>query len=272
MSPLIEYLIIAFGWRGAMGIISGILLMGCLFGALFKPVPSVGLEEELDKEKAIIDIEPKLANEIEVRTEDCDGEVVSDDGQVERETDEDIHFPKQTSLALSRLSLPHENNNNTNGMVPGSPNNSLAKSVCSVQVYLNDQPMEETETKPRSHSFSPGLLYRKDIFYSGSLMNISNYSEESDYQAKPKTKADCFLLRWLNCSDEIIDTFFEMIDLSLMRNFVFLIFLISNFMTSIGYHIPYIYLKVCEFLVQRIRLTPSSPPGSNRGVASGLGQ
>lgn len=252
MSPLIEHLIIAFGWRGAMGIVSGILLLCCLFGALFKPVPSVSLNEELDKEKTVLESEQKFSNEIVLKTEDWNKQVIFDD-QTEKETYEDAHFPKETSLALSRLSLPHENN--SNGMIIADSNGSLAKSMCSVQLYINGQPMDDTETKPRSHSFSPGLLYRKDIFYSGSLMNISNYSVESDYQKKSKTKTDCFLLRWLDCSDEIIENFFEMIDLSLMRNFIFLIFLISNFMTSIGYHIPYIYLKVCLIYFASINKT-----------------
>lgn len=44
------------------------------------------------------------------------------------------------------------------------------------------------------------------------------------------------------CSRETKDTFQEMMDFSLLKDPIFLIFTFSNFCTSIGFNIPYIYL------------------------------
>lgn len=227
MSPLIEYLINLIGWKGALLVIAGLMLTCCLFGATFKPVPSNGAAA-----LAYGSVEEIDGREMSEKTELNLTVVSSTIGE-----DEEL---SEMSQSAPRLSLPHDRDRIT------PKNCKAAKSLCSVEMYLNDVPMDET--KPRSQSFSPGFLYRKDTFYSGSLVNIPNYHTDGNpvyVKQNTKKKVNCFLFRWLNCSDEIMDNFSEMIDLTLMRNSVFLIFSISNFLTSVGFHIPFIYLKVC---------------------------
>lgn len=215
--------------------IAGFMLACCLFGALFKPLPTTtdcpnstnnNNSNTVEGGKELLDV--KLA-------------VIEDSENEEENYDEDAAAFVQNYLKQPRLSLSTEKEYNPNRLAP--PNNgNLAKSLCSVETGKCT-----SETKQRSQSFSPGFMYRKDIFYSGSLVNIPNYdpSVEKNYTDKKTAKKhECFLFRWFNCSDEIIATFEEMIDLSLMKNLAFLIFSISNFLTSVGYHIPFIYLKV----------------------------
>jgi hypothetical protein len=46
------------------------------------------------------------------------------------------------------------------------------------------------------------------------------------------------------CSRETRDTLAEMLDLSLLKNPIFILFTVSNFYTSIGFSIPYVYIAV----------------------------
>jgi hypothetical protein len=104
---------------------------------------------------------------------------------------------------------------------------------------------------PRSTTQSPCphsgvILQRKDIFYSGSLMKIPT----SDAQAS-QVKLDS-LYGPIETSKDEGDTsefkqvFKTMMDLSILRDPVFLFFAFSNFFTSIGYNVPYIYLVVSQ--------------------------
>lgn len=91
-----------------------------------------------------------------------------------------------------------------------------------------------------------GPLYRKDVFYKGSLLNIPQYrSNPSMYTASithipthetSEEKSCCY-------STEARDAFKEMMDLSLLADPIFLIFAVSNFCTSIGFNVPYVYIK-----------------------------
>jgi hypothetical protein len=46
------------------------------------------------------------------------------------------------------------------------------------------------------------------------------------------------------CSKETKDTLAEMLDFSLLKDPIFIFFTISNFYTSVGFNIPYVYLVV----------------------------
>lgn len=53
------------------------------------------------------------------------------------------------------------------------------------------------------------------------------------------TICDC-----MTCSKETRDTLTEMLDFSLLKDPIFILFTVSNFCTSIGFNIPYVYLVV----------------------------
>jgi len=46
------------------------------------------------------------------------------------------------------------------------------------------------------------------------------------------------------CSKETRDTLAEMLDFSLLKDPIFILFTVSNFCTSIGFSIPYVYIVV----------------------------
>ncbi|CAL1531968.1 unnamed protein product [Lymnaea stagnalis] len=108
-----------------------------------------------------------------------------------------------------------------------------------------------------SESSAPATLAplsRKDIFYSGSLLNIPMYRSHPDvYKATVTSVSD----RPISLSEtesfskkgglgdimnEFRQTMKDMLSLSLLKNPVFLMFGISNFFTSIGFNMPFIFL------------------------------
>lgn len=44
------------------------------------------------------------------------------------------------------------------------------------------------------------------------------------------------------CSQETKDTFNEIMDFSIFRDYVFIVFTLSNFCTSVGFNVPYVFL------------------------------
>lgn len=109
----------------------------------------------------------------------------------------------------------------------------------------------------RSQHGGSGVMYRKDALYSGSMLNIPEYradpkgfagsavripddarSGTTDENDKVKV---CGLIP---CDKESYDAYKEMMDFSLFTNPVFILFTISNFCTSIGFNVPYVYIKV----------------------------
>lgn len=50
------------------------------------------------------------------------------------------------------------------------------------------------------------------------------------------------LLGCIPCSKETKDTFVEIMDFSIFRDVVFIIFTVSNFCTSIGFNVPYVFI------------------------------
>lgn len=101
-----------------------------------------------------------------------------------------------------------------------------------------------------------GTMYRKDALYTGSMHNISSrhpshaslatyekggYGSVQGYDKKPKQK-DAVCCGCIPCSKETADTLQEMMNFSILRDPVFIVFIVSNFLTSVGFNVPYVYL------------------------------
>jgi hypothetical protein len=64
-----------------------------------------------------------------------------------------------------------------------------------------------------------------------------------DHKGDDKAE-DSGVLCGLSLPKETVDTLNEMLDFSLLKDPVFILFTVSNFCTSIGFNVPYIYLIV----------------------------
>lgn len=94
-------------------------------------------------------------------------------------------------------------------------------------------------------------LYRKDIFYSGSVLNIPQYRSQPDMRSyiasittipgETGTKSTCWD-RWTCLPKSAVDTLSEMLDISLLTNVPFLLICIGNLFAMTGFYVPFAYL------------------------------
>ncbi|KAL7745525.1 hypothetical protein ACLKA6_015516 [Drosophila palustris] len=75
----------------------------------------------------------------------------------------------------------------------------------------------------------------------------------------------------ITCSKETRDTFAEMMNFSLLKDIIFVIFSVSNFCTSIGFNLPYLYMAA-QAKTLGISKTEASYLIASIGVANTVGR
>ncbi|EDV32768.1 monocarboxylate transporter 1 [Drosophila ananassae] len=308
-APLTKYLIEGFGWRGAMLIIGGIVLNCIIFGAMFRPLeleagpsqtpPNTPSTPNLGKKSAIIDenttpaeLEPlKILPQKDQYLQLPPGGTGPGAGAGLCRSNSVGHNLKPTSL-----------NNNSNGAINGqgpatlvtpptaaavtksTSNDDIARK-CHSQLQLT--PLRDTH-RERSAS---GTMYRPDALYQGSLHNIPDYVSsrndlnrsisgsgvikrygslrQSNNISQSQEVAKC--CGCITCSKETRDTFAEMMNFSLLKDVVFVIFSVSNFCTSIGFNVPYLYVAAYAEIL-KLSKSEASYLIATIGVANTVGR
>ena len=112
----------------------------------------------------------------------------------------------------------------------------------------------ESQKSSVSHTSSThlhGPMARKDVFYTKSLDNIAQYRADRDEYVRsmtslreqpecPEEDRDC--LAKVGITEDMRQTIHEMMDFRLFLDIVFILFAVSNLLTSIGFVVPYIFL------------------------------
>ncbi|XP_053678361.1 monocarboxylate transporter 12-B [Anopheles nili] len=244
-APLTEVLIKKFQWQGALLAIAGIVLICVFFGLMFRPLvnePAVGKDRQ----------EPPLHSNADQSAAVPMVDNVVGDGHMKRSNSHgDMEVPK-IDLNANGHSVSGHSLNKPARALPADESKRLGLS----QPLLNSS--EQQSSLRRADS---GTMYRKDALYTGSVHNIAsrhtsqaNLSvyEKGSYgsvpgngglprpTAEPDTPERC--LGCIPCSRETCDTFREMMNFSILKDPIFIIFTVSNFLTSVGFNVPYVYL------------------------------
>lgn len=241
-APLSKILVNEYKWQGAALIEAGIILNCILCGALFRPLTYTtpkqnGNDDSCPEKEALVEKTQQNGNSVKKIPEI-------------KITEE--RRPSLKNRALEQLKLTERKDINffksdgaihhLNGQY-SEPSSPMSEVIPSFHRQISHNPQTHNTQNPR-------ILYRKDIFYSGSLMNIQQYKSNPDMyitsiQSIPDIVSDdkeWFLLRCLNLSPVMRDAIHQMLDFSLLKDLIFVIFVVSNFCTSIGFNMPYIYL------------------------------
>lgn len=211
-APLSAWLVEEFGWKQTCYWLAAIILQCCIFGALFRPLPQVDNTERLREEKKhpSVQLNGKSAS---------DGQVATSKAS-----------PKARTTA-----------NTTRSKVSLNQITSLSS--------LNNQPTSGHQLKAHIP------LHRKDVFYSGSLYNIPLYQQNrADYitsnmsiahslhQAKGTVSADTQSTEGQTRCQAFANSFKTLIDFSLLKDWAFVLFLVSNIFTNLGFNAPFLFI------------------------------
>ncbi|KAG4067169.1 hypothetical protein HA402_000160 [Bradysia odoriphaga] len=231
-APLTETLISNYSWRHAMLIIAGIVFTCILFGALFRPLKPV----------------PKNDNNINSEMLPINS---NNNSQHARKTSTDIANGK---LDPSKMDAITRSQSYGHGMAKHGytsvPSQNLEVPQ-SMQTTLS-QPFLHNEHDDGHHSFAnkrsmSRTFSRPDILYQGSLHNIPHYRSHGDLSVGMDKYGS---LRHVNEPDVLAEqccpgeaaVICEMLNLHLFTDPIFVIFTVSNFCTSVGFNVPFVYL------------------------------
>lgn len=100
-------------------------------------------------------------------------------------------------------------------------------------------------------------MYKKDIFYSGSIVNINEFRSQPDMHSYITSitsipgdlgvmsthRGDTKLHKICSCLPKpVVDVLSEMLDVSLFKNIGFMCICLGNIFAMIGFYVPYVYI------------------------------
>ncbi|XP_052784040.1 monocarboxylate transporter 12-like [Mya arenaria] len=267
-NPFSKYLIDEFGWRGAILIEAGIILNCVICGAMFRPlqrrkgVKGAGGKSGGNKEK-----QPLMMKDSELVKDRLELElVVHAHGDDDYTTASQPSSPNHVVSQMTLLDAPPRRETalfRSEGALhrTGSGHKPVVPSPLTVDSTGQQRPpgvrrqhSEDHHHYHQHHHYNHRSGARHptalggNLYGSGSLMNISlQRSHPALYIASiasiPHEHTD--IQKRLCCCLIPADLYFslkQMCDLSLLKDYVFLMFVISNFFTSIGFNMPFIFL------------------------------
>jgi len=109
---------------------------------------------------------------------------------------------------------------------------------------------QKSSVSHTSMTHSAGPMARKDVFYTRSLDNIAQYRADRDEYIRsmtslpehPDVQHDKGCLAKIGITEDMRQTITDMMDFRLLLDIVFILFAVSNLLTSIGLVVPYIFL------------------------------
>ncbi|XP_063362475.1 uncharacterized protein LOC134651333 isoform X1 [Cydia amplana] len=310
-APLGEYLLKTYGWRVTVVMYGGLILLCIIFGALFRPIKPVRValadqtgdddvarrhEEAVEKLNSMLKLHSKLDSGISMPAEMRFSNKVSPHTWVgvanntRYPTAEEV-FRGSNSHLSRRSSATAGTIKNTLGNRPMFITGPVAEkdeddsnSNIDNTEPLISAPIKviQKEVRPR-HSHADLIarpLYRDDIFFSGSLVRLPQYTSRNSLgyhmavthvptkeDTQEEESGKCRL-----CPEAVKRTLATMLDVSLFRSPTFVILAVSGFFTMLGFFVPYMYVKQRAMDKGGIDATTSTLLVSTIGVANIVGR
>ncbi|XP_055616398.1 monocarboxylate transporter 12 isoform X2 [Toxorhynchites rutilus septentrionalis] len=239
-APLTEVLIQKLEWQGAILVISAIVLSCVLFGIMFRPLVA-------DESGACAKSDVPHSNELNTLQE----EGSNDDEQTVARS-QSFHNSSKIALNSDGHSTSGHSLNRKMNVNEDSTRLALSQPLLTAPPTYDQASTTGGSLMKRAES---GTMYRKDALYTGSMHNIASRHpshgslatyEKGGYGSvqgqKMHKRKDAVCCGCIPCSQETADTFQEMMNFSILRDPVFIVFIVSNFLTSVGFNVPYVYL------------------------------
>ena len=154
----------------------------------------------------------------------------------------DIHTELTKSLRFSDVPLQEKIREST-AVVPGEQGRRVSSSDLNekdIDVFTpTDKELSKSKERlsQKNSADTPVVISRKDSVYQGSLHNIPLYNEDTDEYHRQMVTTDDMVIE--NPKKSFFARVAEQIDLKLLKDGAFALFAISNFLTSLGFNVPY---------------------------------
>ncbi|CAF1212296.1 unnamed protein product [Rotaria sordida] len=231
-----------FDYEGALLLEAAVIFICVIFGALMVPLPQEPSEIRRVERKARAEAKRQAlkAGTTTSPNDEQQNQLLPTNQQSEIPLEEVNVIPRESTAAVP-VEQEYQSDNKRRVSQSDVKKNDL---------YINNR---SDKTLSRSHenvsktvtTDVPVVVSRKDAVYQGSLHNIPLYNEDTnEYHRQMITTSDMTN----ETMDETIKkvqkkSFFskivEQIDLSLLKDAAFALFAISNFLTSLGFNVPY---------------------------------
>lgn len=166
-SPLNDFLLEKYGWQNLLFIQSGIILNGIICGMLMRPLEAKPRKKTKNKSKT------SKTREHVIKRPRADSEPVGEEvltKLLDNQTTEKLGKNKKRSIP--EITFIHENGND-NGL------NGLSEAIIIKEITPTTRDRTNKLTVP-ARSMISRPMYRKDIFYSGSIDHIPQYRSSPD--------------------------------------------------------------------------------------------
>lgn len=220
LAPINRFLTDKYGWEGAFLIKAAIVLNGCVCGALMRPVP-IEPSEVLKREKKL-EKNPKEKPQIEKPTPkilitEPDDKPIRIEKSVYSQDNINLNNVDYDPCAFAK-SLPLLNNNNQNSNIGNGTNN---------RMRINMNHKKSQLSIKNAYSSMDILAHTRSL--QTIKVSTNKIEDDIDEQNEHEPKS---LIQKIN----------QYIDLTIFRDGIFVYFAISNFLTSLGFNAPYIYI------------------------------
>ncbi|XP_050042907.1 monocarboxylate transporter 14 [Dermacentor andersoni] len=274
LAPFIEWLVHVYGWQGALLCTAGMVLNCCVFGALLRPLPQPAVAAQAPPAAHGTYDKPAIREINGNAYHDVEGVPRRNGGLSSCSASRELSLSTGTIAALQAADGVEQQSDGRRNRRPrsalfaraggGGVTLPLLKledektSMSCVHIAGSSPPSPTGPSAPALHPRS--LLVRKDIFYSGSMQNLPpEYRASSSFLSRDMSLSVTSLrtiksvtvptsdersrIQRFFCSSEMEAALHEMINFTLLKSPVFLLFATSNFFTSVGFNVPYVYTK-----------------------------
>lgn len=271
-SPLNDLLLEQYGWRSLLFIQAGIILNGAVCGMLMRPLEAGDRINKTEKNGKTQEQSSLLnRNRAESDPDQNKEKIILENLLVKNPQS---HAEKHIS-SLPAVNVISDRNNDKNGkrVEPAI----IVKEI--IPSNRNRADPQQSVLQNKKDFARP--MYKKDIFYSGSIDHIPQYRSQPNMRSYitsitsiPGVSAPEKSSMWDKCTclpKTVTDILKEMLDFSLMLNFSFFMLFMGNLFACAGFFIPFSYI-----VDQAVRLgVPSSNAAfllSIMGISNTIGR
>ncbi|ESP01999.1 hypothetical protein LOTGIDRAFT_92970, partial [Lottia gigantea] len=259
LAPFSKFLLDQYDWRNALLILAGIILQAAVCGMLMRPLEVSKPKPTRPRAKNMID---RIKEQTKSKPSSPQHELPPIDSKDtnKRKSDPEVQYPVVKTTKFSNGSLPNNMHHKIHEFSPllsaSDPKNIMLKVQPNglQNIVVNDKRSKLINSKnllaPKEDYKRP--LYRKDIFYSGSVLNIPQFKSQPDMRSyiqsittiptEIERKEESHFWQYLCIPNSAKDTLREMMDFSLFRDAGFILLCTGNVFVFLGFYVPFVYL------------------------------